>query len=182
MEENDPGFFSRLAGQQSPKYLWIGCADSRVPANQITGLNPGEVFVHRNVANIVNQTDLNMLSVLQYAVEVLKVEHVIVCGHYRCGGVAASVDGVSHGLIDNWIRSIGDMAEAHEDELKALEGEARADRLCELNVLAQLQNLKRTTIIEKARNEGQNVNLHSWIYGLETGLLTDLGLANDLEA
>ncbi len=170
----DPQFFSNLAEQQSPKYLWIGCSDSRVPANQIIGLNPGEIFVHRNVANVVSQTDLNMLSVVQYAVEVLKVEHIIVCGHYGCGGVAASVDGTRHGLIDNWIQNIGDIAEAHEDELKSLEGAERADRLCELNVLSQTKNLSKTTVLKGAGDVGQTVNLHSWIYRLDTGRLIDL--------
>ena len=181
-EESDPGFFAKLADQQSPRYLWIGCSDSRVPANQIRGLNPGEVFVHRNVANVVSQTDLNMLSVVQYAVEVLKVEHIIVCGHYGCGGVAASIDGTRHGLIDNWIRNIGDIAEAHADELKALDEQARADRLCELNVLTQLKNLSRTTVLQDAQERGQNVNLHSWIYRLNDGRLTDLGLAKSEQA
>ena len=181
-EANDPGFFKRLAEQQSPRYLWIGCSDSRVPANQITGLNPGEVFVHRNVANVVCQTDLNMLSVVQYAVTVLKVEHIIICGHYGCGGVAASVDGVRHGLIDNWIRNIGDIAEAHEDELKALDEQGRTDRLCELNVLTQTKNLSRTTVMQDAWEQGQDVKLHSWIYRLTDGRLTDLGLAKDFTA
>lgn len=178
----DPGFFEELAKQQSPKYLWIGCSDSRVPANQITGLKPGEIFVHRNVANVVSQTDLNMLSVVQFAVEVLKVEHVIVCGHYGCGGVAASVDGVRHGLIDNWIRNIGDIAEAHEDELNELSEEGRTDRLCELNVLTQTKNLSRTTVIQDALQSGHDVRLHSWIYRLTNGRLTDLGLASEGKA
>ena len=181
-EESDPGFFTRLAEQQSPRYLWIGCSDSRVPANQITGLNPGEVFVHRNVANVVGQTDLNMLSVVQYAVEVLEVEHIIICGHYGCGGVAAAVDGTRHGLIDNWIRNIGDIAEAHADESNSLDAQGRADRLCELNVLTQLKNLSRTTVLQDALERGQNVNLHSWIYRLNNGRLTDLGLAKSDEA
>jgi carbonic anhydrase len=174
MTSGDPHFFERLAEQQSPKYLWIGCSDSRVPANQITGLDPGEVFVHRNVANIVNQTDLNMLSVLQFAVEVLKVEHVIVCGHYGCGGVAASVDGVRHGLIDNWIKCIGDVAEAHADELFELEEDNRLLRLCELNVLAQAKNLTKTTVIQDAWDRGQAVDVHSWIYSLSDGHMKGL--------
>ena len=179
MEASDPGFFERLAKQQTPKYLWIGCADSRVPANQITGLNPGEVFVHRNIANVVGQTDLNMLSVVQYAVEVLKVEHVIVCGHYGCGGVAASVDGQKHGLVDNWIRAIGNVAEAHEDELNALEGDLRLERLCELNVLAQARNVSKTTVLQDAWSRGQKVDVHPWIYRLNTGRLQ--GLADPIE-
>ncbi|MDA7648849.1 carbonate dehydratase [Akkermansiaceae bacterium] len=179
MEASDPGFFERLAKQQKPKYLWIGCADSRVPANQITGLNPGEVFVHRNIANVVGQTDLNMLSVVQYAVEVLKVEHVIVCGHYGCGGVAASVDGQKHGLVDNWIRAIGNVAEAHEDELNALEGDLRLERLCELNVLAQARNVSKTTVLQDAWSRGQKVDVHPWIYRLNTGRLQ--GLADPIK-
>ena len=178
--ESDPGFFERLAEQQHPKYLWIGCSDSRVPANQITGLDPGEVFVHRNVANVVGQTDLNFLSVLQYAVQVLKVDHVIVCGHYRCGGVSASVDGNRHGLIDNWIKAIGDIAEEHEDELNVLPDEERLNRLCELNVLTQARNVGRTNIIRDAWAGGQDVNVHSWIYGLSNGRLK--GLADPLTA
>jgi len=174
MTSDDPHFFERLADQQSPKYLWIGCSDSRVPANQITGLDPGEVFVHRNVANIVNQTDLNMLSVLQFAVEVLKVEHVIVCGHYGCGGVAASVDGVRHGLIDNWIKCIGDVAETHAEELFKLEEDERLSRLCELNVLAQSKNLTKTTVIQDAWDRGQAVDVHSWIYSLSDGRMKGL--------
>lgn len=176
-EKNDPGFFERLAVQQSPKYLWIGCADSRVPANQIIGLNPGEIFVHRNVANVVSQTDLNMLSVVQYAVDVLKVEHIIVCGHYGCGGVAASVDGQRHGIVDNWIKNIGDVAEQHEEELGELDEQGRLDRLCELNVLAQTTNLAKTTVIGDAWDRSQEVKLHSWIYHLNNGRLKDLGLA-----
>ncbi|MDB4304955.1 carbonate dehydratase [Akkermansiaceae bacterium] len=179
MEASDPGFFERLAKQQTPKYLWIGCADSRVPANQITGLNPGEVFVHRNIANVVGQTDLNMLSVVQYAVEVLKVEHVIVCGHYGCGGVAASVDGQKHGLVDNWIRAIGNVAEAYEDELNALEGDLRLERLCELNVLAQARNVSKTTVLQDAWSRGQKVDVHPWIYRLNTGRLR--GLADPIK-
>jgi carbonic anhydrase len=174
MTSNDPHFFERLADQQSPKYLWIGCSDSRVPPNQITGLDPGEIFVHRNVANIVNQTDLNMLSVLQFAVEVLKVEHVIVCGHYGCGGVAASVDGVRHGLIDNWIKCIGEVAETHAEELLKLEEDNRLSRLCELNVLAQSKNLTKTTVIQDAWDRGHAVDVHSWIYSLSDGRMKGL--------
>ncbi|MGJ8696360.1 MAG: carbonate dehydratase [Verrucomicrobiaceae bacterium] len=174
VEENDPTFFQSLAEQQTPKYLWIGCSDSRVPANQITGLRPGEVFVHRNVANVVGQTDFNLLSVVQYAVEVLKVEHVIVCGHYGCGGVAASVDGQRHGLIDNWIKGIGAVAAAHEDELSALDDAERLDRLCELNVQQQARNLSRTTILEDAWARGQKIDIHSWIYRLNDGRLRSL--------
>lgn len=177
--EEDSDYFARLARQQRPSFLWIGCADSRVPANEITGLAPGEVFVHRNVANLVVQTDLNMLSVVQFAVEVLEVKEVIVCGHYGCGGVTAAVDGVNHGLIDNWIRSIGDLAEEHRGELEGMEEKVRLDRLCELNVLAQTRNLRRTTVIENAWARGVDVRVHSWIYRLTDGILTDLALAKE---
>lgn len=179
VEQSDPGFFTRLAEQQTPKHLWIGCADSRVPPNTILGLEPGEVFVHRNIANVVGKADLSMLSVVQYAVEHLKVDHVIVCGHYGCGGVAASVDGQKHGLVDNWIKAIGDVAEAHEDELKSLEQPAMLDRLCELNVLAQARNMSRTTVLQDAWDRGQEVDIHSWIYGLENGRIK--GLADPIE-
>jgi carbonic anhydrase len=174
IDENDPQFFKSLAEQQSPRYLWVGCSDSRVPANQITGLQPGEVFVHRNVANVVSQIDMNLLSVVQYAVEVLKVDHVIVCGHYGCGGVRAAIDGESHGLIDNWIKGIGDIAVAHTDELEALDSQHRLDRLCELNVEVQAKNMSRTTIIENAWARGQKVEIHSWIYRLNDGRLHSL--------
>lgn len=172
--EQDPEFFERLANQQAPEYLWIGCADSRVPANQITGLDPGEVFVHRNVANLVVQTDFNMLSVVQYAVEVLKVKHVIVCGHYGCGGVVAALQNERHGLIDNWLRSIRGVARRHEDALKGLEAAEKIDRLCELNVRAQAVNLSRTTILQDAWERGQEIDIHSWIYRLNTGHLDSL--------
>tara|TARA_B110000881_G_scaffold63432_1_gene54923 strand:+ start:2363 stop:2956 length:594 start_codon:yes stop_codon:yes gene_type:complete len=174
VDESDPQFFETLAEQQSPRYVWVGCSDSRVPANQITGLRPGEVFVHRNVANVVSQTDLNLLSVVQYAVEVLKVEHVIVCGHYGCGGVRASIDGERHGLIDNWIKCIGDIAESHLEELEGLEDQHRLDRLCELNVETQALNMSKTTIIQDAWQRGQKVEIHSWIYRLNDGRLHSL--------
>ena len=174
VDESDPQFFETLAEQQSPRYAWVGCSDSRVPANQITGLRPGEVFVHRNVANVVSQTDLNLLSVVQYAVEVLKVEHVIVCGHYGCGGVRASIDGERHGLIDNWIKCIGDIAESHLEELEGLEDQHRLDRLCELNVETQALNMSKTTIIQDAWQRGQKVEVHSWIYRLNDGRLHSL--------
>ncbi len=170
----DPQFFARLANQQSPEYLWIGCSDSRVPANQITGLAPGEVFVHRNVANVVVQTDFNMLSVLQFAVDVLKVKHVIVCGHYGCGGVRAALENQRHGIVDNWLRHIRNTARRWEDELMALDHERAVDRLCELNVLANAKNLARTTIIEVAWERGQPVGVHSWIYRLDTGRIQAL--------
>jgi len=171
---HDPKFFERLANQQSPKYLWIGCSDSRVPANEITGLNSGEVFVHRNVANVVVQTDFNMLSVVQYAVEVLKVEHVIVCGHYGCGGVAAALDNERHGLIDNWLRHIQGVARRSDEELNKMAPQEKVDRLCELNVEAQARNLSRTTILQDAWARDQKVDIHSWIYRLNTGHLDSL--------
>ena len=175
MTADDPEFFSRLAGQQRPQYLWIGCADSRVPANEIIGLPPGGVFVHRNVANLVVHTDLNCLSVIQYAVDVLQVPHIIVTGHYGCGGVAAALDPTRHGLIDNWLRHIQDVAHDHRDELGALELDARIARLCELNVAAQVVNVCRTTIVHDAWERGQELAIPGWIYDLSDGLLRDLG-------
>jgi carbonic anhydrase len=173
----DPGFFRELAEHQSPEYLWIGCSDSRVPANQIVGLAPGDVFVHRNVANVVVHTDLNCLSVLQYAVEVLHVRHVIVCGHYGCGGVGAALEGARHGLIDNWLRHVADVAQKHAEELGALPGDARFDRLCELNVAEQVGNVCQTTIVADAWARGQSLTVHGLVYGLEDGLLRDLGVS-----
>jgi carbonic anhydrase len=174
MVADDPGFFSALAQRQSPAYVWIGCSDSRVPANQIVGLQPGEVFVHRNVANVVVHTDLNCLSVLQYAIDVLRVRHVIVCGHYGCGGVAAAYEGARHGLIDNWLRHVADVAEKHAGELSSLSEERRLDRLCELNVAEQVANVRQTTIVEDAWARGQELTVHGVVYGLEDGLLRDL--------
>jgi carbonic anhydrase len=171
----DPTFFTRLAGQQAPAFLWIGCSDSRVPANEIVGLDPGELFVHRNVANVVVHTDLNCLSVLQFAVDVLKVQHVIVCGHYGCGGIRAALEKQSHGLIDNWLRHVQDVERDYEDELALItDPAAREDRLCELNVAEQVRNIARTTIVQDAWRNGHGVQLHGWIYGLKDGLLTDL--------
>ena len=170
----NPDFFKNLAEAQSPKYLWIGCADSRVPANQITGLMPGELFVHRNIANLVVHSDLNMLSVLQYAVEALKVEHVIVCGHYGCGGVRAAISSQPNGLVDNWLRHIEDTAVVNWNELKVLDDEARVDRLCEINVVQQAKNLSRTTVLQEAWARGQNLHIHSWIYSLKDGHLHTL--------
>src|SRR5215470_8906433 len=171
----DPQFFRSLVAQQSPRYLWIGCADSRVPANEIVGLAPGELFVHRNVANVVVHTDLNCLSVLQYSVDVLKVEHVIVCGHYGCGGVAAAAQGAPLGLIDNWLRHIQDVADRHRAALDAIaDSGARLDRLCELNVIEQAANVVRTTIVQEAWRRGQPLAVHGWIYALRDGLLRDL--------
>ena len=171
----DPEFFATLSQQQSPKYLWIGCADSRVPANEIVGLRPGELFVHRNVANVVVHTDLNCLAVLQYALDLLKVEHVIVCGHYGCGGVQAVTTGQSIGLADNWLRHVHDVSERHAPLLdRCADAAARADRLCELNVVEQVRNVCRTTLVRDAWARGQRVSVHGWIYALRDGLLRDL--------
>lgn len=173
----DPSFFARLSAQQAPEYLWIGCADSRVPANEITGLLPGELFVHRNVANVVVHSDLNCLAVLQFAVDVLRVKHVIVCGHYGCGGVRAALEGARFGLIDNWLRHVQDVRAKHRDVLDALpEGSARVDRLCELNVLEQTVNVCATSIVQDAWARDQPLAVHSWIYRLDDGWLRDLGL------
>jgi carbonic anhydrase len=178
MTARDPGFFAGLAEHQSPAYLWIGCADSRVPANEIVGLAPGEVFVHRNVANVVVHTDLNCLSVLQYAVDILNVGDVIVCGHYGCGGVRAALDGSRHGLVDNWLRHVMDVGEKHESDLAALPGDdERFARLCELNVVEQVVNVCQTTIVEDAWARGQDLTVHGVIYGLDDGLLRDLGVS-----
>jgi carbonic anhydrase len=177
MVEREPRFFAELAERQTPAYMWIGCSDSRVPANQIVGLQPGDVFVHRNVANVVVHTDLNCLSVLQYAVDVLEIEHVIVCGHYGCGGVAAALEGTRHGLIDNWLRHVQDVVEKHADELDDLPPEARFDRLCELNVVEQVANVCQTTIAEDAWARGQSLTVHGLVYRLEDGLLRDLGVS-----
>ena len=170
----DPEFFERLSQQQSPKFLWIGCSDSRVPANQITGLAPGEVFVHRNVANVVYQTDLNCLSVLQFAVEVLRVEHIVVCGHYGCGGVSSAIDNRRHGLIDNWLRQIRQTATTHEEELSGLADADKVDRLCELNVVTNVNNIAQTTIVEDAWRQGQELQIHACIYRLTTGRIKTL--------
>ena len=180
MVARDADFFGELAKHQSPEYLWIGCSDSRVPANEIVGLVAGDVFVHRNVANVVVHTDLNCLSVLQYAVDVLRVRHVIVCGHYGCGGVRAALDGSRHGLIDNWLRHVTDVGEKHAAELAALaDDERRFDRLCELNVAEQVVHVCETTIVEDAWARGQDLTAHGLIYGLEDGLLRDLGVSVD---
>ena len=170
----DASYFTRHADGQSPKYLWIGCADSRVPANQVTGLGPGELFVHRNIANMVIHTDLSLLSVLQYAVEVLKVEHVIVCGHYGCGGVKAAYEKGRFGIIDNWLRHIQDVVTESAEELEDTAPDARFDRLCELNVLAQVENLCRTGTVQDAWQGGQTLEIHGWIYQLDTGRLVSL--------
>ncbi len=171
---DDPEFFHKLANQQHPEYLWIGCSDSRVPANQITGLAPGEVFVHRNVANIVAETDFNVLAVIQYAVDVLKVRHIIVCGHYGCGGVQAAYENFRHGMIDNWLAGIRSLSRVHKEELALLDHAAAVDRLCELNVLAQASHVANTSIVQDAWTRGQKIAIHSWIYGLQTGRITPL--------
>jgi carbonic anhydrase len=177
MVADDPRFFTDLAERQTPEYLWVGCSDSRVPANQIVGLAPGDVFVHRNVANVVVHTDLNFLSVLQYAVDILRVRHVIVCGHYGCGGVTAALTGARHGLIDNWLRHVADVAERYEDELAALPEPERVDRLCELNVVDQVENICETTIVGDAWARGADVTVHGVVYSLRDGLLRDLGVS-----
>ena len=182
MVDRDAGFFAELAQHQSPEYLWIGCSDSRVPANQIVGLPPGDVFVHRNVANVVVHTDLNCLSVLQYAVDVLRVRNVIVCGHYGCGGVRVALDGSRHGLIDNWLRHVVDVAEKHAGELDSLSDDERFRRLCELNVVEQVANVCQTTIVEDAWARGQALTVHGLVYGLEDGLLRDLDVSVSAEA
>jgi carbonic anhydrase len=174
--EKDPDFFTNLTHQQSPKYLWIGCSDSRVPANEIVDLQPGELFVHRNVANVVVHTDLNCLSVMQYAVDVLKIEHIIVCGHYGCGGVNAARLKTRLGLIDNWLRHIQDVAEKHEHKLIEVDDELKTNRLCELNVIEQVRNVCETSIVQDAWDRGQKLAIHGWIYGLEDGLLNDLNI------
>lgn len=173
---DDPTFFATLAQQQSPKYLWIGCADSRVPANSIVNLRPGELFVHRNVANVVVHTDLNCLSCLQFGVDVLRVEHIIVVGHYGCGGVAAALHQRRIGLVDNWLRHIQDIRLKHAAHIDALPDEARADRLCELNVIEQVINVAQTTVVHEAWERGQTLTIHGWTYSLQDGLVRDLGI------
>ena len=173
----DPEFFSKLTAQQTPEYLWIGCSDSRVPANEIVGLLPGELFVHRNVANLVIQSDMNCLSVLQFAVDILKVKHVIVCGHYGCGGVKAAMEDKPHGLVDNWLRHIRDIHHRHEETLHDITSEPeRINKLCELNTIEQVVNAGNTTIIQDAWLRGQEIAIHGWIYGISDGMLKDLGV------
>ncbi len=175
IRRQDPEFFSKLARQQSPEYLWIGCSDSRVPANDIVGLLPGELFVHRNVANVVTHTDLNCLSVIQFAVDVLKVKHIIVVGHYGCSGVGAALRGDRIGLSDNWLRHVQDVRQKHEAKLLSLnDAVLRADRLCELNVIEQAANVCQTTIVRDAWERGQDLAVHGWVYGLSNGLVRDL--------
>jgi carbonic anhydrase len=177
IERERPGFFTRLSHQQAPRYMWIGCSDSRVPANQITGLDPGEVFVHRNVANVVVHSDLNALSTLQYAVDMLQVQHVIVCGHYGCGGVQAALDNARIGLADNWIRHIQDVRDKHWAQLMDLSPAVRLDRLCELNVIEQVLHVAHSTVMQDAWRRGQPVMLHGWVYGVHDGLIKDLGVS-----
>ena len=177
LRARNPDYFTELAEQQEPRYLWIGCSDSRVPANEITGLAPGELFVHRNVANVVVHTDLNCLSVLQYAVEALKVEHVIVVGHYGCGGVRAAYQAKPLGLIDNWLRHVQDVAGKHLTLLEGIANEsARVDRLCELNVIRQVKNVASDVFVQDAWARGQQVCVHGWVYSLATGIVNDLGV------
>ena len=176
--DKEPEFFHKLAKQQNPKYLWIGCSDSRVPANQIIGLPPGDVFVHRNIANVIVHTDLNALSVIQYAVEVLGVEDIIVCGHYGCGGVKTAMGTKEYGLIDNWLRHIKDVQRFHTDELSAIKDEnEQFDRLCELNVEEQVINISNTTIVKNAIKDGKKLNVHGLIYSINDGLLKNLNLS-----
>ena len=178
IKANDPEFFESLAEQQNPDFLWIGCSDSRVPATQLVGMVPGEMFVHRNVANVVVHTDFNCLSVMQYAVDVLQVDHIIVCGHHGCGGVKAAMDNLQFGLIDNWLRHVQDVMHTHQDELAQIEDESkRLDRLSELNVIEQVKSVSRTTIVQNAWQRGQDLAIHGWIYDLQDGLLRDLGVS-----
>mgnify|MGYP001179665328 CR=1 FL=1 len=178
VRRREPDFFDKLSNLQTPEYLWIGCSDSRVPANQITGLVPGEVFVHRNVANVVVHADLNCLSVIQYAVDVLKIKHIIVCGHYGCGGVIAAHDHLRMGLIDNWLRHVQDVAQKHQDLLDKQEVRAQSiARLCELNVIEQVVNVAHTTVVQDAWSRGQNLTVHGWVYGIRDGLIRDLGMS-----
>jgi carbonic anhydrase len=183
IKAQDPHFFEQLSAQQSPEYLWIGCSDSRVPANQIIGLLPGEVFVHRNVANLVVHTDFNCLSVIQFAVEVLKVKHVIVCGHYGCGGVRSALLDRNLGLIDNWLRHIRDVHQKHHETIASLTSDdERINRLCELNVVEQVLNTCHTTIVQQAWQRGQSLSIHGWIYAISDGLLRDLDVTINSQA
>jgi carbonic anhydrase len=183
MVEKDAGYFARLADHQKPEFLWIGCSDSRVPANQIVGLDPGEVFVHRNIANVVVHSDFNCLSVLEFAVEVLKVKHVIVCGHYGCGGVKAAGENHHLGLIDNWLRHIRDTRQKHDALLSKITNESgRSDRLCELNVVEQVRNVCHTTVVQEAWERKQELSVHGWIYAVQDGLIKDLDVTTTNQA
>jgi carbonic anhydrase len=177
VRRGDPSFFEKLSHQQSPNYLWIGCSDSRVPANQIVGMLPGELFVHRNVANVVVHSDLNCLSTIQFSVEVLKVRHIIVCGHYGCGGVKAALTGQRLGLVDNWIAHVRDVREKHKHFLAQTPEEQRWERLCELNVIEQAVNVCQSNVVQDAWARGQELTVHGWIYGLRDGLLNDLSIS-----
>ena len=179
MERERPGFFTGLMAQQKPRYMWVGCSDSRVPANQITGLEPGEAFVHRNVANVVVPTDLNCLSTVQYAVDQLHVEHLMVVGHYGCGGVLAALQDIRVGLADNWIRHVKDVRDKHRELLAALAPEWRHDALCELNAIEQVMNIAQTTVLQDAWTRGEKVTLHGWCYGLKDGLINNLHMSID---
>lgn len=174
VKDKDPEFFSNLVSQQSPEYLWIGCSDSRVPANQIMDLPPGEVFVHRNIANVVVHTDFNCLSVIHYAIEVLEVKHIIVCGHYGCGGIQAAMEDRDHGLIESWLRHIKDVTRFNVDRLRDLDEHQKFDALCELNVIEQVNNVCNTPIVQKTWREGGELSVHGWIYNIENGLLRDM--------
>jgi len=182
IKAQDPSFFQTLSQQQTPHYLWVGCSDSRVPANQIIGVWPGELFVHRNVANVVVHTDLNCLSVLQFAVDVLGVKHVIVCGHYGCGGVQAALDNARLGLIDNWLRHVQDVRQKHETLLAGVDPAERSNKLCELNVIEQVSNVCQTTIVQGAWERGQELAVHGWIYGLSDGIIRDLKISTTNQA
>lgn len=178
MHAEDPEFFARLVNQQSPEYLWIGCSDSRVPANQIVGLAPGEIFVHRNIANVVVHTDLNALSVIHYAVEMLRVKHILVVGHYGCGGVKAALHDNKTGLTDNWLRHVQDVRDRHLDKLNQIDDEKeRLDRMCELNAIHQVVNISQTSVLREAWARGQNVTVHGWCYSLNDGLVRELGVS-----
>ena len=177
IKAQDPAFFQQLSKQETPQYLWIGCSDNRVPANQIIGVPPGELFVHRNVANVVVHTDLNCLSVIQFGVDVLGVKHLIVCGHYGCGGVQAALDNARLGLIDNWLRHVQDVRQKHETLLAGVDAAQRSNKLCELNVIEQVANVCQTTIVQGAWERGQELSVHGWIYGLSDGLIRDLNIS-----
>ena len=178
IEREDPSFFTQLSNQQNPDYLWIGCSDSRVSADAIVDLLPGELFVHRNVANLVVHTDLNCLSVLQYAVEVLKVDHIIICGHYDCGGIKATLDGSRHGLIDNWLCHVQDIYRKHQAFLDGIDNDrTRFDRLCELNIIEQVANISQTTILQDAWSREQDIIVHGWIYRVQDGRIRDLDIS-----
>jgi len=174
IKQKDPDFFSKLSNQQAPEILWIGCSDSRVPANEIVDLPPGEVFVHRNIANVVVHTDLNCLSVIQYAVDVLRIKHIIVCGHYGCGGIKAAMESREHGLIDNWLRHIKDVYRFNADQLSGLDGQQKHDRLCELNITEQVFNVCNSSIVKRAWKRGGDLSVHGWIYSIDNGMLEEI--------